>query len=72
MEYTYLARERLDYFEREHRAMYLVAEAQRLGLVRRRSLAASLDGLLIRAGKGARRRQARREYAAANNRSLAS
>lgn len=71
MEYVDLALERIKSLDRERKGILLAAEAKRLGASRPWSMVAAFDGMLIRMGKGATRRQARRKFAA-NGRTLVS
>ena len=72
MEYVELVQERLAAYEAERKQMALARELRRLGISSAPfSPLAHLDGLLLRAGKGAAERQARREYGS-DNRGMAS
>ena len=62
MDYLDFVQERLETREQELKKMRLVSEARRLGAVAPQGPFASLDALIIRASKGAKARQARREY----------
>lgn len=65
MEYFDLAQERMETLDRELAALRLSSEARRLNPAPHGPFAA-FDSLIIRAGKGASARQARREYGASD------
>ena len=60
MEYEGMIRERIDSWERERADAHLYAEAKRLGIVQAAGPRDWLDSWLIKAGRGAERRQATR------------
>jgi hypothetical protein len=62
MEFVELVNERLASLEGERKQLAQAAELRRLGITSPFSPRAHVDGLLIRASKGAFERQARRDY----------
>jgi len=72
MEFVELVNERMATYEAERKQMALAKELRQLGISTGSfSPLAHLDGLLLRASKGAAARQKRREYQS-NNRGMAS
>ena len=73
MEYVDLVQERLAHYENERKQIALTSELRRLGLpTSGRSAFAHFDSLIIKASKGAKARQARREGVTTNRRELVS
>lgn len=60
MEYEGLIQERMDSWERERVGAQRFAEAKRLGVIQSAGPREWLDSWLIKAGRGAKRRQAKR------------
>jgi hypothetical protein len=72
MEFLDLAYERIDSLERALKENQKAGEARRLGLTPQWSALALFDGMLIRAGRNADQRQARRERRTGHRTELAS